>query len=327
MSDEEREIVNHEEDHSGSEGEGEGEDVTRDSVTDSSEEEDDDDNEEEIQKVREGFIVDDEDEEIESTKKRRHKKRKRERERPEQNDALDEDDLELLLENSGVKPRGQGNKLKRLKRKTSEEDQDSQVDVPKEHDRQSRTSPAVPDIFADDDEEEEELGEGLIDHDEDRGAIPRDRSNMLDEFEDFIEEDELSDEDEEMRKQRQLERQRVKQRGPKLDTSKLSNVDRKSLQELFEVFGDGREYEWALEAQEDEDLGAAGNEDPTSLDEVFEHSELKERMLTEEDNLIRIIDIPERFQKYRSSLTYIDLNDEELELEKKWVAEIGRAHV
>lgn len=117
MSDEEREIVNHEEDHSGSEGEGEGEDVTRDSVTDSSEEEDDDDNEEEIQKVREGFIVDDEDEEIESTKKRRHKKRKRERERPEQNDALDEDDLELLLENSGVKPRGQGNKLKRLKRK------------------------------------------------------------------------------------------------------------------------------------------------------------------------------------------------------------------
>lgn len=321
MSDEEREIVNHEEDHSGSEGEGEGEDVTRDSVTDSSEEEDDDDNEEEIQKVREGFIVDDEDEEIESTKKRRHKKRKRERERPEQNDALDEDDLELLLENSGVKPRGQGNKLKRLKRKTSEEDQDSQVDVPKEHDRQSRTSPAVPDIFADDDEEEEELGEGLIDHDEDRGAIPRDRSNMLDEFEDFIEEDELSDEDKEMRKQRQLERQRVKQRGPKLDTSKLSNVDRKSLQELFEVFGDGREYEWALEAQEDEDLGAAGNEDPTSLDEVFEHSELKERMLTEEDNLIRIIDIPERFQKYRSSLTYIDLNDEELELEKKWVAD------
>lgn len=63
----EKEIVDHEEDQSGSEGEGD--DVNRDSVTDSSEEEDDDDNEEEIQKVREGFIVDDEDEEIESKRK------------------------------------------------------------------------------------------------------------------------------------------------------------------------------------------------------------------------------------------------------------------
>lgn len=52
MSDKEKEIVDHEEDQSGSEGEGD--DVNRDSVTDSSEEEDDDDNEEEIQKVREG---------------------------------------------------------------------------------------------------------------------------------------------------------------------------------------------------------------------------------------------------------------------------------
>lgn len=320
MSDKEKEIVDHGEDQSGSEGEGD--DVNRDSVTDSSEEEDDDDNEEEIQKVREGFIVDDEDEEIESKKKRRHKKRKRERERQEENDALDEDDLELLLENSGVKPRGQGNKLKRLKRKTSEEEGALQADASKEGEHQSRATSAVPDIFAEDDDDDDELDEGLVDHDlDEREAIPRDRSNILDEFEDFIEEDELSDEDEETRKQRQLERQRVKKSGPKLDTSKLSNVDRKSLQELFEVFGDGREYEWALDAQEDEDLGAAGNEDPTSLDEVFEHSELKERMLTEEDNLIRIIDIPERYQKYRSSLTYIDLDDNELELEKQWVAD------
>ena len=43
-------------------------------------------------------------------------------------------------------------------------------------------------------------------------------------------------------------------------------------------------------------------------------------MLTEEDNLIRIIDVPERYQMYRSALTYIDLDDEELELEKTWVA-------
>ncbi|KAI5965077.1 SPT6 [Candida theae] len=332
MSDEENEIVNHEaieENQSGSEGERE--DVTRDSVTDSSEEDDDDENEEEIQKVREGFIVDDEDEEVESKKKRRHKKRKRERERQEEDDALDEDDLELLLENSGVKPRGQGNKLKRLKRKTSDEEESLQADASKQGEFSSRQSSAVPDIFADDDDDDdddvddadEELEGRFVGNDlNERGTVPRDRSNILDEFEDFIEEDELSDEDEETRKQRQLERQRMKKKGPKIDTSKLSSVDRKSLQELFEVFGDGREYEWALEAQEDEDLGAAGNEDPTSLDEVFEHSELKERMLTEEDNLIRIIDIPERYQKYRSTLAYIDLEGDELELEKQWVADV-----
>lgn len=62
-------------------------------------------------------------------------------------------------------------------------------------------------------------------------------------------------------------------------------------------------------------------EEPATLDEVFEHSELKERMLTDEDNLIRIIDVPERYQKYRSTLTYIDLEGEELEMEKNWVSD------
>ena len=141
----------------------------------------------------------------------------------------------------------------------------------------------------------------------------------MDEFDGFIEEDDFSDEDEQTRLERREQRKKKKQ-GPRIDTSNLSNVDRQSLLELFEVFGDGNEYDWALEAQELEDAGAIDKEEPASLDEVFEHSELKERMLTEEDNLIRIIDVPERYQMYRSALTYIDLDDEELELEKTWVA-------
>ena len=154
------------------------------------------------------------------------------------------------------------------------------------------------DIFSDDEEVEEE-------------AVPR----IMDEFDGFIEEDDFSDEDEQTRLERREQRKKKKQ-GPRIDTSNLSNVDRQSLLELFEVFGDGNEYDWALEAQELEDAGAIDKEEPASLDEVFEHSELKERMLTEEDNLIRIIDVPERYQMYRSALTYIDLDDEELELKR-----------
>ncbi|KAI5959865.1 SPT6 [Candida pseudojiufengensis] len=319
---EESEIRDNENDQSGSEGEGD--DLRNDSVTDSSEEDDDDDNEEEIQKVREGFIVDDEDEEIETKKRRRHKKRKRaEREesvREEDNDALDEDDLELLMENSGLKPSSQGNQFKRLKRRTdNDEETEDLVQNQKEHDRQRRTESGLIDIFADEEDDDD-----LIDDNNERdlGTRPSIQPGEDEEdVDDFIEDDEFSDDDEETRRARQEERQRLKKKGPSIDTSKLSNVDRKSLQELFEAFGDGNEYEWALEAQEIEDAGQ-GNEEPTSLDEVFEHSELKERMLTEEDNVIRIIDVPERFQRYRAALDYIDLDGEELEREKKWVTNI-----
>ncbi|KAG7664060.1 SPT6 [[Candida] subhashii] len=286
-----------------------------DELVDSSEEEEDEDDEEAIKKVREGFIVDDDEEEedVDSRKRRKHKKRKRDKERSTYNDdQLDEDDLELLLENSGAKQSTKG-KFKRLKRRQAEEDEEDEGIVTREEERDRRSKAGLPDIFSDDEEveEEEEVAET---------GIPRE-TNILDEFEDFIEEDEFSDEDEETRLLKIKERQRVQKR-PRLDTSKLSNVDRESLQQLFEVFGNGNEYEWALEAQEMEDAGSGDREEPTSLDEVFEHSELKERMLTEEDNLIRIIDIPERYQKYRAALNYIELEGAELENEKNWVANI-----
>ncbi|KAG2732288.1 hypothetical protein G9P44_004705 [Scheffersomyces stipitis] len=282
-----------------------------DDVLDSSEEDDDDEDEEAIQKVREGFIVDDDDEVIQSKKKRKHK-RKRESQRAAVDDALDEDDLELLLENSGAKPSSSSSsgKFKRLKRaqsETAEEQENESVSTS----RPRRSG--LNDMFSDDEEAE-------ADELEEEGEVAHDR-NILDEFEDFIEEDEFSDEDEESRREK-IKQRKAKKAGPRLDISKLSSVDRESLQQLFEVFGNGAEYEWALDAQEMEDEGNGEAMEPTSLDEVFEHSELKERMLTEEDNLIRIIDIPERYQKYRANLNYIDLEGEELQNEKEWIASI-----
>lgn len=284
MSLEEREIRDDVSDHSSEEG---------DDVMDSSEEEEDDDNVEEAQKIREGFIVDDDEEDTpERRRRKKHKKRRKE----DHADALDEDDLELLLENSGAKPT-QAGKFKRLKRAQADD----------ETAEAGAGQAGLTDIFSDDNEKGEE-GAG-------------EERNILDEFEDFIEDDEFSDEDEARQNREARRKERAKKTGPRLDTSKLSSVDRESLQQLFEVFGNGAEYEWALEAQEIEDEGN-GEQEPTGLEEVFEHAELKERMLTEEDNLIRIIDVPERFQKYRANMTYTDLVGDELVREQEWIGSI-----
>lgn len=286
-------------DHNSSE---DGDDV----MDDSSEEDDEENDEEAIQKVREGFIVDDdEDDDVETLKKKKRKhKRKDKQPKESADDFLDEDDLELLRENTGAAPRTGGNKFKRLKRALPEEAAEADS---------LRKAPGLTDFFSDDDNEEE-TGENDV-------LRVGDERNILDEFEDFIEEDEFSDEEEARAHKAQQQRERAKRTGPKLDTSKLSSVDRESLQQLFEVFGDGGEYEWALEAQEIEDDGN-NDQEPTALDEVFEHSELKDRMLTEEDNMIRIIDVPERFQKYRANLNYMDLEGSELQKEKQWISNI-----
>lgn len=318
--------------------------VSDDGDDSSDEDDDEDDDEEAIQRVREGFIVDDDEEE---NIRRKHKKRRRREAGDEArapgsggDDALDEDDLELLMENSGVRPaarKSQHGKLKRLKRASAADEGDDnndsgrsnrEADVEGADVRQSRRVAGLNDMFSDD-ASELEIEEDIA-RDSQAGALSAvgvsDDRNILDEFEDFIEDDEFSDEDEEnkRRQAKQKAAQRARKAGPRLDTSKLSSVDRESLQQLFEVFGNGAEYEWALEAQEIEDDGNGENAEPTSLDEVFEHAELKERMLTEEDNVIRIVDVPERYQKYRALLNYIDLDDSEMALEQQWIHKILR---
>lgn len=289
----------------------EGDDV----MADSSDEDEDDDDEEAIKQVRDGFIVDDEEDQyVKSHGKRRKHMHKREKSSHEDaDDVLDEDDLELLRENSGAAPRKpSSSKFKRIHRAQQGEDMESNDDAEK---APTKSAPGLNDFFSDEDGEnylKEDTGTNELDNDGER--------NILDEFEDFIEDDNFSDE-EEARAFKKAQRQQAKRKGPKLDTSKLSSIDRESLQQLFEVFGNGAEYEWALEAQEIEDEGN-DEEKETALEEVFEYSELKEKMLTQEDNLIRIIDIPERFQKYRSSLNYANLEGEELLRKKKWISNI-----
>ncbi|AOA65286.1 Nucleosome remodeling protein [Komagataella phaffii CBS 7435] len=300
--------------------EGSGSDNEGSNIVDSSEEDDDEDDEEEMQKVREGFIVDDDDENdedgIPSSTKRKHRKKHKKRS-AEVVEEVDEDDLQLLMENSGAVPGQQQNvKFKRLKR--AEQDEKAQ-------DSDSR---GLNDMFSDEEgpggvveegSEEEGLEDNLTTKTQRSGNLPHD------EFDDFIEEDEFSDEDDEARDER-LARMRSAKAAPQ-----LAGLQGEQYQEIIEIFGDGTDYQWTLDAEEemeqpqqDQEYDEAGEEikgTTTSLADVFEPSELKEKMLTDEDNVIRVTDLPERFQAYRKSIKNYKLSDVDYSNERDWIVE------
>ncbi|KAJ8097964.1 SH2 domain-containing protein [Lipomyces tetrasporus] len=266
------------------------------SVEDSSEEDEDDD-EEEMAKVREGFIVDDdeEDEGVSDGERERRRRRRRKRRRKEMSEGaedglsrhlddeeLDEEDLDLVLENTGVNYR-------------REEDRSSK--------RQKRIEDGLTDIFADEEKEDDDVQQAT-------------RRTVMDEFEGFIEEDEFSDEE----PQRDLLADSRKPSKPGRGPAAIPGVDEEQVGEIFEIFGDGEEYAWALEAEEMEAAEEYDEAKPlTELKDVFEPSELAERMLTDEDNAIRAKDEPERFQIMRKAFATYELSEDEYVLEENWL--------
>lgn len=144
------------------------------------------------------------------------------------------------------------------------------------------------------------------------------------EFDDFIEDDEPeSEEDDLLREARRLhnERMKVKQRTTYLPNE--AGIDTDSMEEITQLFGNGLDYEFALEASDDDEpeYTEEGEErvKEVQLKDIFEPSELKERLLTDADELIRITDEPERFQLYRPAPAQpIDLD---VDRESKWIAD------
>ncbi|KAG8420870.1 Transcription elongation factor spt6, variant 2 [Metarhizium acridum] len=268
-------------------------------VDDSSEEEDDDDDEEEARKIREGFIVDEEEEEeeeVDSDAEPRPVKRKREHRDREEEERLDEDDLELIGEQFGERPKPESkSKFKRLKRGHRDED-----DVPNER-------RGLDEIFSDEDEDATE-------------QRPYGRSNLraqADEFDDFIEEDFPEDEDERTRRLEDLEVARPRDRGvgAVVDTTGL---DKDALDDMEAIFGNGEDYDWALQLEDDEE-DREKQEQGIELKDVFEPSQLKEKLLTDEDNEIRFTDEPERFQLERKAFKNLQLTAEQFKEEAKWI--------
>ncbi|KAF4550345.1 Transcription elongation factor spt6-like protein [Elsinoe fawcettii] len=249
---------------------------------DSSEEEDDDDDEEEQRRIAEGFIIDED--EDDGDRERRKKKKKRPREEREDEDVLDEDDLDLI--GLGHEDRGEEkSKFKRLKRGHRE-------------DRERAESRGLEDIFDDDEDAQAE-----------RRGIGR---GLADEFDDFIEEDEFPDDEADALRE-EAEVARPSRRGF-VDPLKLrGGLDEAAQEDMMAAFGDGTEYDWALELQ---DQAEAEHDDPDKileLKDVFEPSQLVDKMLTDEDNVIRAMDIPERYQIQRKAFKELDLTPDEQE--------------
>ncbi|KAJ5965954.1 hypothetical protein N7481_012668 [Penicillium waksmanii] len=260
----------------------------------SEEDEEEDDDEEAARAVREGFIVD-EDEEIED--RRRHHRGKRSR--PREEEHLDEDDLELIGEHVPGLSRGQPseNKFKRLKRR---KDRDSH-----------QPSQGVDAIFNSDEEEEPEPY---------KHAGPRRGGH--DEFDDFIEEDTFSDE-EGQRERDDLEvAPPSRAHVPGLGATEGAGLDENALEDLRAAFGDGTEYRFALDIEEQEEEDKVTESRKINMTDVFEPSELAERMLTEEDNEIRLLDEPERHQLSRKPYRHVVLSEDQFREEAVWISNL-----
>ncbi|KAF2119350.1 transcription elongation factor-like protein spt6 [Lophiotrema nucula] len=254
---------------------------------DSSDEEEEDD-EAALAAEGSGFIVDEDDEEEEVRRKERRKKKRKNRDR-DREEALDEEDLDLI----GVEfePKEPGRNFKRLKRGHKE--------------RPSRAR-GVDEIFSDEDDVVDDLDDG-------RGG----RRPLENEFADFIEEDQFEDDIEDDRE--------VGQPGISLITSGLqaAGLDEGAEEDYRAAFGDGTEYDWAIEMQEQQDAEEQGEGRELQLKDVFEPSQLADRMLTDADNIIRENDVPERLQLARKPFKELQLSKEEMDVhlteEAQWI--------
>jgi transcription elongation factor SPT6 len=160
----------------------------------------------------------------------------------------------------------------------------------------------IDDIFSDDEVNEE---------------VDEPRRAGLNEFDDFIEDDQFEDEIEDDRD--------VTQPGINLITQGLqaAGLDEGAEEDYRAAFGDGTDYDWALDMQEAEEDEQTGEGRELQLKDVFEPSQLQERMLTDEDNIIRETDIPERLQLARKPFKELELTPDDMQArlaeEAQWI--------
>lgn len=155
--------------------------------------------------------------------------------------------------------------------------------------------------------------------------MPRNRfrpERPVDEFADFIEEDDLEDEDERQRHQEEMEVARPRERGfVGVGTAEASGLDKDALDDMQAIFGNGEEYDWAL-ALEEEAEAREMQDQQLELKDVFEPSQLAERLLTDEDNEIRSNDVAERYQLDRKPYKHLTLSEKQFQEETEWIANL-----
>ena len=114
-----------------------------------------------------------------------------------------------------------------------------------------------------------------------------------DEFADFIEEDDLEDDDQKQRYQEEMEVARPRDRGYMGAGADVAGLDKDVMEDMEAIFGTGEDYDWAL-ALEDQDEADDHKNEKLELKDVFEPSQLVDKLLTDEDMQIRWADEPDR---------------------------------
>ncbi|XP_071770742.1 transcription elongation factor SPT6-like [Centroberyx gerrardi] len=242
----------------------------------------------------------DEEAESDSGEEIGHRKRKR-----SYDDRLDDDDIDLIEENLGVKVKRQ--KFRRLRDMSEDEDEEGDDDVREAHEK---------DMIAD------EIFMGVSGVDDRDGALDvplhpgeDDEDEEESDIDDFI----VDDDGQPLKK-------------PKW-RKKLPGYTDAALQEAQEIFGGDFDFaDFDTEAYDDvedeeEDAEEESWERPKkqakkragrrSIFEIYEPSELESSHMTDQDNEIRSTDMPERFQL--RSLPVKPAEDDELEEEAEWI--------
>lgn len=103
--------------------------------------------------------------------------------------------------------------------------------------------------------------------------------------------------------------------------NEAAGLDKDTLDDMEAIFGSGEEYDWALALEEEAEIREVGDQQ-LELKDVFEPSQLAEKLLTDEDNEIRWADEPERFQLERKAYRHVQINDEQFREEAKWITNL-----
>ncbi|PWN50172.1 hypothetical protein IE53DRAFT_107949 [Violaceomyces palustris] len=308
---------------------------------DSSDEEEDDDPEE-ARRIAEGFIAEDDDEEEdgeEAERRRRRRRKHKKRKQAEEFEDLDEDDLDLVAENTGQTRNRDAHRLKRFRRGSASPGAEDPTTARERElarlfdDDDDEDGPAPRRTAADDDDDDlPSVGQAIRAGVARRGAQRDSGVGYEDDgLDDFIEEDEdeeeMRDLDEEereaRRKEKREEKRRARMSGASADPAK-AGIDREAWEDIHEIFGNGDDYAWALD-DEGEEIGEAEKKAKMEYKDIFEPAQIAERMLTDEDDRIKRMDIPERLQLAmpgEEGLRLLErkLTDEELNQATQWAS-------
>ncbi|XXG50559.1 hypothetical protein AAC387_Pa02g4549 [Persea americana] len=293
--------------------------------TDAVDEGDDDDEEGEEgqdEYEKDGFIVDDVEEEEEQDEdgdgdEERHKKKKRRKRESEKNYVLDEDDYELLQDNNITgfrRPKPGSKKFKRLKKagRNSEQEERSGFSDEEEVDKSDRSRRTA----------EEKLKRSLFGDDEGTALedIAEEEQPEEEEDEDMGEDDEMADfivEEDVDETGAPVRRRKPPRKRPR----QAPGISSSALQEAQEIFGDVDE----LLMIRKQGLAKGGTYDDSiewkekRLEDEFEPFILSEKYMTEKDDRVREMDVPERIQLSEEFTGHVPTDDKSIEEETSWI--------